>query len=307
MYLSQTNGQLFNYYNTVDETVRHLAEAGFKRMDVSFFSCFSAGSIYFSDDYMQIVDEYKRAFDKYGIQPSQSHAPASNSLGDDGGAYFMKKNTRAIEMAAKIGCPTITIHAGCRSIPSPRDKFIEENIAVLKKLVPYAEKYGIKLLYENIGRREIENFYSITADDVIDVVDSVDSPYVGVCWDVGHANMHDLDQYAEITKLGKRIGGLHIHDNFGTRTIEDNGKVLFGDVHTIPLFCTVDYDNVMRALIDIGYKGTFNFEVTSGNMSSFIGDNEELLPFARRCSLDASKLLYDVGALILKKYNCYEG
>lgn len=307
MYLSQTNASLFDYYGTVEETVRHLSECGFQYMDVSFFACFSAGSIYFSDEYMKVVEAYRHAFEKYGMKPAQSHAPASNSLGDDGGAYFMKKTTRAIEMAAKIGCPSITIHPGCRSIPTGRDRFIEDNIAVLKKLIPYAEQYGIKLLYENIGRREIEHFYSITAEDVIDVVDSVDSPYLGVCWDVGHANMHDLDQYAEITKLGKRIDGLHIHDNFGTRTIEDNGKVIFGDVHTVPLFCNLDFDPVMRALIDIGYKGAFNFEVTSGKANEFIKDQKDLLPYARNCRLATDKLLYDVGTLILNKYNCFEG
>ena len=46
------------------------------------------------------------------ISPVQCHEPAGNNIGDDNGQYYHKKAVRAIEMAAKIGCPCMTIHPG---------------------------------------------------------------------------------------------------------------------------------------------------------------------------------------------------
>ena len=61
MFLSQSNGPMLHLYDTITETVGHLKKCGFSRFDVSFFSRFQKGSIYFSDDYMKVVDEYREA------------------------------------------------------------------------------------------------------------------------------------------------------------------------------------------------------------------------------------------------------
>lgn len=48
---------------------------------------------------------------------------------------------------------------------------------------------------------------------------------------------------------------LHLHDNYGTR-----------DDHSMPYFGTIDWDEIMRALRDIGYEGTFNYEVAATHL-----------------------------------------
>ena len=59
--------------------------------------------------------------------------------------------------------------------------------------------------------------------------------------------------------------GLHLNDNVG-------GHI---DAHLIPGFGTADWDGVMRALCDIGYSGTFNFECRTRHLpkaaSEFVG------------------------------------
>lgn len=309
MYLSQTNGMLFTYYDTVTETVEHLAKCGFTHMDVSFFTRFKPGSIYFTDEYLKIIDEYRAAFEKFGVTPVQAHEPAGNSMGDDGGDFYFRKTPRSIEMAAKIGCPSITLHVGNPSQALPREQFVERQIGVFKKLVPYAEKYGIELLVENIGYAYPEESYFVTtADDLLTIIDGVGSPLVRANWDVGHANCNGLDQYSEITRLGSKLGGVHLHDNSGFTTVRQYGKKISGDMHTAPLCYSVDYDAIMRGLIDAGYKGTFNFEVDSpAKVGEFISGRPELIASAREARLAADTYLYKIGKLILEKYGVFEG
>lgn len=312
MKLSQTNGPALHCYDTVTETIEHVKKCGFSCVDISFFSRFQKGSIYFSDDYMKVVYEYREALKRYDVAPVQSHEPAGNSIGDDGGEYYMKKTPRAIEMAAKIGCPSITIHPGStNTYEMAKEAFVEGNVKAIKKLIPYAEEYGIELLLENIGYKDTPPFFNVhasTAQDLIDIVDEIDHPLVAVNWDIGHAHFNGLDEYAEMTRLGKRLHGVHIHDNIGFRRIEANGQVVEGDLHTLPLFCRVDFDEVVRALVDVSYKGTFNFEVDAPQrIVSYIKDNPELMPLVRQVRQKTDSLLYSLGETILRKHGVFEG
>lgn len=316
MYLSQSNGPALYYYKTITETIEHIKKSGFTHVDISFFSRFQKGSIYFSDEYMKVVDEYREALKRYGVTPVQAHEPTGNSLGDDGGEYYMKKTPRAIEMAAKIGCPSITIHPGHpfpdSEFGKSKEAYVAGNVAAIKKLIPYAEEYGIELLLENIGYKGIAPFNTIfatTAEDLIDIVDEVNHPLVAVNWDIGHANFNGLDEYVEMTKLGRRLHGVHVHDNIGFKMFDDEfGRHYEGDMHTFPLFYNVDFDGVIKALIDTGYKGTFNFEVDAPKfVRRYTEDREELQKQAQQVRLDSEKLLYSIGKLLLEKYGIFEG
>lgn len=312
MKLSQTNGPALYYYDSVTKTVEHLKKCGFSCIDISFFTRFQKGSIYFSDDYMKVVDEYREALKRYDVTPVQSHEPAGNSIGDDGGEYYMKKTPRSIEMAAKIGCPSITIHPGSTNTPEmEKEAFVEGNIKAIKKLIPYAEEYGIELLLENIGYKDLPpfcNVHAATAQDLIDIVDEVDHPLVAVNWDVGHAHFNGLDEYAEMTKLGSRLHGIHVHDNLGFNRVQSYGRMIEGDMHHIPLFCSLDFDAVIRALIDTGYKGTFNFEADApAKVKPYIENRPELMEYARDVRVAVDTLVYKTGKLLLEKYGICEG
>lgn len=312
MYLSQTNGPAIYIYDTVGETVEHLAKCGFKYADVSFYTRFTKGSIYFTDEYKRIIEEYKEAFRRFGVKPSQAHEPTGNSIGDDGGEYYMKKTPRSIEMAAKIGCPSITIHPGTANLyEMTREQFVEGNVKAIKKLIPYAEEYGIELLLENTGLTglvERHGKYAATAQDMIDIIDEIGHPLVAVNWDVGHANCCGLDAYNEIMALGSRLHGIHVHDNMGFRRMTVDGKPMESDMHTLPLFWSVDFDGIIRALIDVGYKGTFNFEVDAPKgLLKYVEGRPDLRGQARDIRLQIDTMLYSIGRLLLTKYNCFEG
>lgn len=261
---------------------------------------------------MKVVYEYKEAIKKYDMRPVQAHEPEGNSIGDDNGEYYMKKTPRAIEMAAKIGSPSITIHPGhTNTYALTKDEFVIGNINAINKLIPYAEEFGIELLLENIEIRKnasLTGFYSGTAQDLIDIVDEINHPLVNVNWDVGHAHFNALNEYEEMKKLGSRIHGVHIHDNLGFTNIENNGIIISGDMHIHPFFGNINYDDVMRALIEIGYKGTLNFEVGSPKgYVSYSNFSPELKQYVIDIKMKSDMLLYSMGRLLLEKYHVYEG
>ena len=252
------------------------------------------------------------AFERYGVVPVQAHEPAGNSIGDDGGEYYMKKTPRAIEMAAKIGCPSITVHPGsANKYEMTKEEFVEKNIAAVKKLLPYAEEYGIEILLENIGFADTPPYrgvYATTAKDLTDIVDAIDHPLLAVNWDVGHAMCNGLDEYEEMKSLGSRIHGLHVHDNMGFKRLCAGERMIDGDMHTAPLMWDADFDAVIRALTDIGYKGTLNFEVNPPkSVRKYAAESPELMRYAREVLLCGDAMLYSIGRLMLEKYNCFEG
>lgn len=307
MKLSHTNGPLFHFYNgDLHSTLVHLKNAGFKYIDLSFWSRYLSGSRYFTTDNGILAEEYKKELETLELIPVQSHEPFGNSMGNDGGKFYYKKTTRAIDLAGRIGIPSMTLHAGINIDPMSREEYMTKNAEIFRSLIPYAEKYGIKLLIENIAWKN-DGIHLATADDLNEMLERVDHPLFGVCWDTGHANLCNLDQYAELKKLGKNLLGLHVHDNYGgTRTPNC-------DLHLYPYWGNVNFDGVISALLEIGYEGTFNFEVDApirrDGEIPFVKDGAEqtklkMMSPALRQQMEI--FLYAIGKQMLEAYNCYE-
>lgn len=306
MKLSQTNGPILHFYDGNERaSLEHLKKAGFKYVDISFWSRYASGSRYFKESNDVLADEYKRILDELELIPVQSHEPFGNSIGNDGGAFYFKKTPLSIDLAGKIGIPSITLHAGIAIEPMTREEYMEKNVEVFKKLIPYAEKYGTRLLIENTGWTVGDTKLS-TADDLNEILDRIDHPLFGVCWDTGHANLCDLDQYAELKKLGARLEGLHVHDNYGKRAPGC-------DLHQYPYWGNVNFDGVISALLEIGYKGTFNFEVDNPVRRSgaipFVKDGVEqnkLEMMSPELRQQMETFLFAIGKQMLEKYDCFE-
>jgi len=310
MKLSQTNGSTLSFYgDDLHSSLLHLKKAGFKYVDISFFTRYLSGSPYFTTDNEVLAEMYKSELEKLELIPVQSHEPAGNAMGDDGGRFYFKKTPLAIDLAGKIGIPSVTLHTGSSSVPMSREEYMEKQAELFKRLIPYAEKYGTKLLVENISFK-VGGTHLANADDLNEMLDRIDHPLFGACWDTGHANLCGLDQYAEIKKLGSRLGGLHVHDNYGAFTPD---PVPGADLHLLPYWGNINFDAVISALIEIDYKGTFNFEVVNPVRRSgaipFVKDGAEqnkLAMMPPELRLQMETYLYAIGKQMLEAYNCFE-
>ena len=226
--------------NTIDV----FSEAGFEGID------FNADlEEYYTDihdkEFYKSIREY--ANDK-GIVFAQTHAPfASSFMDEEKTKKRFDEIVKSMEHSSYLGADMVVIHPCYHVNCKEKDNYnlmMEYNLDFYKRLIPYAEKYNIKIAIENIVGSVTE-----TPEGLLELVNSLDNGVITVCYDVGHANISGQDPADMIRKIGKYIGCTHIHDNDGIH-----------DLHTLPYHGKIDWESVMRAFAEVGYEGNLNYE-----------------------------------------------
>ncbi len=308
MRLATTTADFCGYCETTAEAVRAYEGTGFTHLDYSFYRANYPGSPFMGNERMKDVVASAAEAQRLGFDFVQAHSPGNDYFSDDT-ETVIKGNIYAIEACAYLGIDRIVVHSG-RNNRFVKSDGMKDYLAGVRSfyeaLFPAMEKYNVRVLAENYipTSEEVCSFYN--ADDLNSLLDFCNHPLLGVCWDVGHANLINPDQYNDIIKLGERLCAVHIQDNFGLR-----------DDHICPLMGTLDIDSVMRALKDNGFiarNGVFTFE--ADNIVSRSGSwpnrrNEFGKAAASTPSLEvkraAVRLMFEVGKDILTKYGLFEG
>ena len=89
-----------------------------------------------------------------------------------------------------------------------------------------------------------------TASELLDLLQLIDHPAIGITLDTSHANMCSLDIAEMVRELGPHLVATHVSDNNGS-----------GDQHLIPGGGTINWPAVMEGFHNIDYKGVFNLEI----------------------------------------------
>jgi len=224
------------------KTIDAFADAGFDAID------FNADlQEYYTDEHDRDFYREIRAYaaDR-GITFDQTHAPfASSYAEEDRSARRFGEIVKSMEHSAWLGAQMVVVHPcahiGCDT-ESGRAEMFAYNLDFYRKLLPYAEEYGVKIAIENIRGTITE-----APEGLLSLLDALDSGMFTVCFDVGHANLSG-DPAVILRQIGGRIGCTHIHDNDGKR-----------DIHTLPHQGIIDWEAVMRALAEVGYTGNLNY------------------------------------------------
>lgn len=126
---------------------------------------------------------------------------------------------------------------------------------LVRGMIPHAEMLGVGIALENPA----------THDNITDTfciyVDSFKSDFVGMCYNIGHANLmgsddfgikkFEVDKAEAIRRAGDRIKIIHINDNHG-----DVDRKL---CPTVPnAVCSVKWKDIIGALDEIGFGGAFS-------------------------------------------------
>ncbi len=271
------------------KTIQMLAEAGFDAYDMSFFDNQNVGeNPFFSDGYLEYAKEIRAFADEIGIICNQAHAPFQSSWGDtEKDAARFDLIVRAMECAAILGAKIIIVHP-CQHLTYAEkgnpEKLKEINMEFYGKLLPYAEKFNIKIACENMWQHDprfdrIVHSTCASPDEFVEYVDRVNSPYLVACLDIGHVALVEEKIDEMIKALGHdRLKSLHVHDVDG-----------HGDLHTLPYLSKIDWEKVLGALREIDYNGDFTFEA-----SKFMYDMPEALyPAALRFMCETGRVMID--------------
>lgn len=237
-----------------EKALEYVARAGFDSYDFSMFSmCIyknklggvvHTGHPLSTDEYLPFVRNLVRRAKELGLSCNQSHAPFPTSVPE-----VRSVLKRAIECTALAGGKICVIHPD-------NNKNAEQNAEFFHSLLPFAKECGVKIATENMWNwdKELDQAAPAACSDpksFVEHVDVMNDESFVACLDIGHAEMRGLGTSAVemIRALGPRLQALHLHDN-------DFHK----DSHQIPGSMSIDFEAVMGALKEIGYKGELTLE-----------------------------------------------
>ena len=219
---------------TLPEVIDYCANLGFDGLDATgyYFPGYPDAP---SDDY--IYDLKKHAF-LNGITINGTGVRNDFAVADPASR---KKDVQMvkdwIEVAAKLGATVIRIFSGKKTPEGHSfEDVLEWMIPDIQECVAFGEKHGVIVGLQN------HNDFVKTADEMIKIIESIDSAWFGLILDVGSLRKHD--PYVEIEKLLPYAVSWQLKEN-----------VWFGDKET-----PTDLHRV-KAIIDrSGYRGFFPIE-----------------------------------------------
>ncbi len=154
---------------------------------------------------------------------------------------------RALSLAKELGAKCVTTEPGGPVAPGASwaaalKLFVEE----LKPVLDHAEREGVLLLVEPEPDLLIE-----TADQYLEFLGRVQSPALGLNFDIGHFYCVKDDPADTVRKLAPHIRHVHLEDIAATRVHH----------HLIPGEGVIDFVGVLRALGEVGYAGWVTVEL----------------------------------------------
>jgi D-psicose/D-tagatose/L-ribulose 3-epimerase len=124
---------------------------------------------------------------------------------------------------------------------------------VFTEIADYANKRNITIAPEPINR--YESYVFTAADEVLDMIESIDKPNIGLHLDTFHMNIEERNFYDPIIRAGNRLKHVHI-------TESDRGMTGEGNVH---------WDDFFKALAAINYQGPLILENFSSQITALVG------------------------------------
>lgn len=154
---------------------------------------------------------------------------------------------RALQLAVDLAAPHITTEPGGplavgQTWADGAAIFYEE----LMPCVEIAEKLQMRLLIEPEPDLLIERF-----DQYLEFVDRIDSPLVGLNFDVGHAYCVGEDPQDWVAKMRGHTVHYHLEDIAATRVHQ----------HLVPGRGAIDFDATLVAIQQTGYNGWLTVEL----------------------------------------------
>ncbi|MGD9854367.1 MAG: sugar phosphate isomerase/epimerase family protein [Planctomycetaceae bacterium] len=170
----------------------------------------------------------------------------------------------AIEQAIKdvhaLGGSSVLLVVGKVTGPDENhDHVWQRSIVEIRKLLPVASRLGIHILVENVWNGFCEN-----PDEFRDYIDEIDSPWVGVYFDIGNVRKFGPSE-DWIRTLGKRIVKLDVKDWGQANSFCRLGE---GDVN---------WPEVRKALAEINFTGWATREGPDNSLADTSQLMDELL------------------------------
>lgn len=237
------------------EKYKKIKECGYGAVDFSMSETESGLYSCSEEEFEKKLLREKKLAEESGITISQVHGPwrwPPRDFTAEDRAERMEKMKKSIYGTSVLGCENWVVHPimpyGVEEIGTEHEKDTwGMNVEFMSELLKTAKKYGVTICFENMP---MHKFSLATPEKILEFVKQINDDNFKICLDTGHVSVFpDLSVGDEVRKLGKYIKVFHIHDN----------RCEF-DLHLIPKFGIIDWDDFAKSLKDINYDGVFSLE-----------------------------------------------
>lgn len=243
---------------SIEETIRRIAAIGYRGIELlaDVPHAWPAGLL------PERREAIRRALEDYDLTISNINAFMMNAVGDPRQPYWhpgwtdpdphyrairREHTKRALQLAADLGAPHITTEpGGLLTIEQTRDEASRIFYDELMPCVEIAERLGVNLLIEPEPELFIERF-----EEYLEFAAKVDSPHVGLNFDIGHAYCVREDPQDWVARMAPHTVHYHLEDIADTRVHK----------HLIPGHGGIDFGATLRAIYETGYTGWLTVEL----------------------------------------------
>lgn len=154
---------------------------------------------------------------------------------------------KALSLARELGATCITTEPGGPVLPGASwNSALELFIESIKPVAEHAEREGVLLLVEPEPGLLIEN-----SDQFEEFMGRIDSPAIGLNFDVGHMFCVGEDPSSSLRRLARFVRHIHIEDIAASRV----------HAHLVPGDGAINFQKVLGTIVEIGYTGWVTVEL----------------------------------------------
>ena len=253
----------------MEKAMRLVADAGFEAIDFPFSAYSSTpDSPMMRENWRDWVRQVRELSERLDLPIWQAHASWEQAIGENfryeapHEVYF-----RTMEACRTVGCKHLIFHPLRQpdrvDSMAMRQRIHDYNVRWFHDLVSAAEEFDVTINLENTfdshhTQRPGDLPYPYTtAQDMIDLMRDIGSSRVAICLDTGHANISAQDIPAMIRAFRGDLATVHLNDNYGYVT------PIYEDLHLFPGYGRIEWDEVLRALREVRFRGNYNIEPIS--------------------------------------------
>lgn len=212
------------------------------------FKCFD-----FCPDPQDDIEKITDYLSSNKVDVIQHHIPFNRYAKKDYSEYS-KDILSAMERGHAVGSKIAVIHGDefdFACMEYSKEAVLEFNYRLFYPLVEYASKNGMQVAFETVFEDMNVPRFCSDVNDLCALVDRYGTKTVGICWDTGHAKVSYKDKQPDALKIAKdRVICTHVHDNVYSK-----------DLHMFPFLGDTNWNELMAAFKEIGYKGDFTLEL----------------------------------------------
>ncbi|MBN1365498.1 MAG: sugar phosphate isomerase/epimerase [Syntrophaceae bacterium] len=162
---------------------------------------------------------------------------------------FVPRIKALMDLSRQLGIQKATLHFWIDKRWASAE-LISGKLEILSRIVHYGNDSGIMVCIENLSER---------ADSFAPAFEAI--PDLKMTLDIGHAQLlaRQNTSFRFIEEHFSRIAHIHVHDNRGGTGVKDDLHLPLGEG-------LVDYQKILKSLLDKGYDSTITMEVKIKDM-----------------------------------------